>query len=238
MDKSVEELGRAGLIERAGKDLVDSVMRNFTSLANGVRNKKYERVPGIGDDFIPDVNGYNLLGAMYPALNREQKDFALRAVLAQFSDVNYLYVNVNHTPFIREPTLLADIKIVRPLYWPGLRDQANLLNGKESFAEIEREIMDDKGLFNPEKVKSDFLVAYSLLRSDSTNFGEDYVKAANPTFLDRTLRGIVATRFANASDDKQVGAGMSRLKVLLPASTHDKLEQYRQEGGWADASKF
>lgn len=88
------------------------------------------------------------------------------------------------------------------------------------------------------KVKSDFLVAYSLLRSDFCDFGEQYVGTANPLFLERTIKGIVALRFGVAKRQKDVDKGIERLKELLPGSIHYKIDPIRKEAGWADPNNF
>lgn len=88
--------------------------------------------------------------------------------------------------------------------------------------------MTPDGLFDPAKVRSDFLVAYALIRKDFTHFGEDYVRAANPEFLQRVLKGIVALRFDKATEE-QVDQGRKRLYELLPVSVHERIEPLRQE---------
>ncbi len=225
----LKELGRLGLLERLDDQTREQGVLNHQILIDLVRDKEYERVQGIGDDFIPDINLYNAVGAIYPLLDEDQKVNALDAHLNQLDGVNNRYITLNHTPFIREPLLLADITIARPLYWPGLNDEKSLWDGKESFAELEREIMVENGLFNPNKVKSDFLVAYALMRRDLTSFGEDYVKAANPQFLDRVIKGIVDLRFKGTKDEQKINEGRARLYELLPQAVHDRIEPLRQE---------
>lgn len=234
---TIETLGSLGLLERLDEVTKNKGLSDYQLLVDLVRDKKYERAQGIGDDFIPDINLYNTVGAIYPLLDRRQRDEVIRAHLSQFDRLNYLAVNSNHTPNIREPLLVADITIARPLYWPGLKDEKHLWEGKDSFADLEREIMTENGLFDPTKVRSDFLVAYALMRKDFTSFGEDYVKSANPEFLNRVMKGIVALRFANAIDD-QVHNRRGRLYWLLPKSVHDKIESLRQEADWASAEQF
>lgn len=234
---TIETLGNLGLLERLDEVTKNKGLLDYQVLVDIVRDKKYERVQGIGDDFIPDVNLYNAIGAIYPILDRWQRDEAIRAHLSQFDRLNYLAVNLNHTPNIREPLLVADITIARPSYWPGLKDEEHLLNRRDSFAELERDIMIENGLFDRTKVRSDFLVAYALMRKDFTSFGEDYVKSANPEFLNRVMKGIVALRFANATKE-QMDKERKRLYELLPKSVHDKIESLRQEADWASVEQF
>ena len=235
--QTIEALGKLGLLERLCKYIKDEGLSNYRNLIDSVRKKTYERVQGIGDDFIPDNNLYDAVGAIYPLLNRDQKNDAIRAHLSQFDGLNYLAVNSNHTPYIREPLLLSDIVIARPLYWPGLKDERHLWEGKNNFAYLEKNIMAGDGLFDRTKVKSDFLVAYALMRKDFTSFGDDYVRAVNPKFLDRVMKGIVALRFAK-SPEKEIENRRNRLYELLPKATHEKIEHFRKEADWTDADEF
>jgi len=178
---------------------------------------------------------YNAVGAVYPYLERPQKNKALRQVLNCMDGINYMYVQLSHTSYVREPLLLSDIEIVRWMYWPGLHDEEHLWKGKP-FCQIREEIIDENGMFRRDKVQSDYLVAYALLRSSTANFGKEYVSVANPNFLDRVLKGIVAMRFAHSEDDEEVERGKARLRELLPASIHSRLEEIRLERDWVDSN--
>lgn len=243
----IETLGTLGLLERLDDRTRYAGLSNYQLLIDLVRDKEYERVQGLGDDFIPDRDLYNAVGAIYPLLDRKQKNEAIRAYLNQFDGINYLRVNTNHTPNIREPQLLADITIARPIYWPGLYDEKQLWKGKRSFAKLQKDIMDENGLFDKSIVINDFLVAYSLMRSDFTKFGDDYIKVANPIFLDRVMKGIVSLRFARRAIDEEIDEirndieideGRNRLYELLPKGVHHKIESLRQEADWPDAMQF
>ena len=105
---------------------------------------------------------------------------------------------------------------------------------------MQKEIIDEHGLFKPDRVNSDFLVAYALLRKDITTFSEDYAKTAHSEFLERVLRGIISLRFAGVdlNNKKEIEGRTERFRQLLPDSLHDKIESLRQDGGWADFQKF
>lgn len=186
---------------------------------------------------------YNAVGAVYPYLDREQKNKALEKILNILDERNYLEVNggtgAGHTTGIREPLLLSDICIVRRLYWPGLHDEEYLWKNK-NFSEFKAETISEDGTFKKEKVKSDFLVAYAILRSDITNWGEDYISVANENFLERSLKGIVGLRFPfkDLGKKEDLNNGTKRLKELLPKSLHNRIETIRQEGDWVDFFKF
>lgn len=233
----IGELGRLGLLERLDDFTRSQALLDNETLISLVDEKEYERVQGIGDDFIPDYSLYNVIGSIYPLLNRNQRDDVVRVHLNQFDRLNYSAVNLNHTPNIREPMLLADITIARPLYWPGLEDEKAIWEGKNNFTELEKEIMVENGLFDPNKVKSDFLVAYAIMRKDFTQFGEDYVKVANQDFLNRVIKGIVALRFARAKEE-EIEDNKNRLYELLPKAIHDRIEPLRQERDWIYSEQF
>ena len=203
----------------------------------GISRVYIEAIAGGPCEIIPRAV-YNTVGAVYSYLERPQKDRALRNIFDILDGLNYRIVNEVHTPGIREPLLLSDIAVCRRLYWPGLHDEEKLWKDKDDFFEIHEDIIDENGLFKKEKVTSDFLVGYALLRSDFTPFGEDYARAANSAFLERVMKGIVALRFATAENEGEIEEGKKRLYKLLPKSLHDRIEPIRQEADWVDYKKF
>lgn len=230
-------------IEMIGKIYNKALDDAYTDEKDGNCRAFIEAIAGGPCETIPWAM-YNAIGAVYPFLERPQKNKALGKILNILDSRNYGEVNgargMGHTPGIREPTLLSDITIARPFYWPGLHDEEYLWKDKIIFSDLQKEIIDDDGIFRKNKVNSDFLVAYALLRSDFSSFGEDYVKVANSDFLDRTLQGIVALRFAKRRKDidPSVENGTRRLKQLLPSSLHNRIEPIRQKADWADYSLF
>ena len=183
---------------------------------------------------------YNALGSVYPDLTRSLKDQVLDQLLGIFDSINWEYVNgergIGHTTGIREPLLLADIGIVRQIYWPGLDEGKKKIAKYKEFRKLKKDVITKDGMFNKNKVMSDFVLGYSLLRSDFCGYGAEYVRVAEFSFLERTLRGIVALRFGRS--DTNTKQGVARLYELLPPVIHDRLEPLRREGGWADYTKF
>jgi len=226
----VERLGTFGLRERVGEEDLKEGLNNLNLIVE-LKDSSPERNPYIGDDFIPRTNVYNALGAIYPSLSREQKLDGLRSILGKMDGIRYDRVSMNHTPYIRDPQLLSDIGASRVLYWPGLHDEEKIWKGK-SFEEVKRDILSEDGLFLPDKVNNDFLVAYGLLRSDFTSFGEVYSEAAHPEFLKRVLKGIVTLRFGRCENDTEVEKGRKRLQELLPRRLHEQIESIRNEADW------
>src|SRR3989344_852846 len=194
----------------------------------------YEAIPA-------DVN--NAVGAVYPYLNRARKDRALGKVLGIMDYINCRYVQTNHTPFIREPLLLSDICIARAFYWPGLEGGEGtwLLkqvgnSGLDSFIRLKEELLDADGYFRKDSVRSDFIVAYTLLRSDMCCFGELYAASANQSFLERTLQAITGMRFALPGSEEDQVRRRERLKELLPESVQEKIDIHKEKADWVDPS--
>ena len=75
----IKGLAKAGMPERIDREkLAISVADHLIDLLG---NQRYQRVQGIGDDFIPNTDLYNALGAVYPSLPRDIKDKALSSLL-------------------------------------------------------------------------------------------------------------------------------------------------------------
>jgi hypothetical protein len=137
----------------------------------------------------------NALGLVYPHLTREQKDKGLKQLLNIYDGINSIYVANIHTPYVREPLLLSDIELARWVYWPGLGEAESLIKSTENPFDLMSEIIDDNGLFYRDKVKSDYLVAYGLIRRDIYSFAEHYTERANPDFIEKVVKGIVNGHF-------------------------------------------
>jgi len=202
-----------------------------------------EAIAGGPMEAIPsDV--YNAVGAVYPFLDRERRDKALGKVLSILDGINYAYVQTSHTPFIREPLLFSDLCAARMLYYPGLDEGKGLLkqfgnSGIDSFLELKGEIIDENGLFRREKVRSDFLVAYSLLRTDLSDFGEMYAGVAQPNFLDRTVKGITGMYFGQkGAEDQDRREIREEFRQILTPSVQDRVDYHLEQGDWVDHRQF
>ncbi len=181
---------------------------------------------------------YNAVGDAYPMLSRELKDRAVCTISRILDRQNYLTSQLQ-IEGLREPLLIADLVLAsNHLYWPGLNEGCSLLKKYDDFFEIWKEIAGENGLFDRAKVNSDFLVAYALLRSDICRFGRDYIRVANPNFLNRVVKGIVALRFAPAKGEGEIKIGTTRLQELLPEELHSQIESLRQERDWTKVRSF
>jgi len=229
--ETVEQLGRLGLLERLTESQCKEGLDNF-DLISSLDGSAGQRSVYIGDDYVPKIEVYNALGAIYPLLSREKKLYGLQSILRKMDGVRYDRVSMNHTPYIRDPQFLSDIGASRGLYWPGLYDEEKLWNEETDFKKFREKNMDEKGLFRADRVNSDFLVSYAILRSDFSKFGESYAEVANPGFLKRVLKGIVTLRFSGCKNEEEIEGGRKRLQEFLPSSVHDKIEPLRNEANW------
>ena len=202
-----------------------------------------EAIAGGPMEAIP-ADVYNAVGAVYPFLDRERKDKALGKILNILDGINYCYVQISHTPFIREPLLFGDICAVRMLYYPGLDEGKTLLeqfgnSGVDSFLELQKEIIDENGLFIRNKVRSDFLVAYSLLRTNLSDFGEMYAGTANHLFLDRTIKGLVGMYFGQkGAEDQDQGEIRVEFRQILTPSVQDRVDYHLEQRDWVNHRQF
>jgi len=140
---------------------------------------------------------YNSIGGIYPFLNRELKNYALGKIFGILDLIDFQSVQRSHTYYIKEPLLLSDISIASPLYWPGMDEGEYLIKKYNNlFCDFKSELINEEGFFKKDKVKSDFIVGYSLLRNDFCNWGEEYAEISDKNFLERVIQGIVGMRFA------------------------------------------
>lgn len=215
---------------------------------NGTNNRSYISAIAGGPSEVCPIAAYNVFGAVYPYLERNEKNLVLHAVFNFLDKYNYTIVNMIHTPGVREPSLLSDILIVAPLYWPGIMEYKEKVQELSSFEQVRFRFMNEEGLFDKDKIQSDFLFAYTLLRSDMCDFGEQYIEAANKPFLERVVKSIVALRFGQLERHAKIknfsgieigikqAEATDRLKQLLPKSLHTEIEFYKNERDWVECS--
>lgn len=228
--------------------LADLLLENFAAGVEMIQNSisgGYEEPLKQVIESDSAVRTYRQIGVVYPKLNREQRDAVLEKILFYFDSARNDY-GQRAMKKIREPLLGEDIHILRWQYWPGLDGQEGdrFVKQYKTFDAVRAEIIDERGLFIPEKVESDYLVAATFLRSDMCGFGEDYVRVANAEFIDRMMQAEVANRFAKRRgqteelSQEQIEKRITRLKVLLPKSLHDRIEPLRLQDNWVDWKKF
>lgn len=197
--------------------------RNYVGAENG-------RPPQL----IPDIL-YNSIGEVYPSLNRYQKNKALKQIFSILDRENSRKVRWVHTSVIRNPQLLSDILVCRMMYMPDLED----IIGENSLSHVTakqmEDLIDNVGLFKKNKVKSDFLAAYVLLRKDINVFAEEYARAANPQFLEEVLEGIAALE---SRPKKREWEGKKKAKDRYPDSVHERILELKKEANWVNSDNF
>lgn len=179
---------------------------------------------------------YNSVGTVYPYLERTQKNKALKQVLNILDGQNYQYVQISHTPYIREPLLLSDICVCRCLYWPGLDDGIRKIRAYNNFKEFKEDNMNN-GLFKREKVRSDFILATTVMHKMYSSWGEEFVKEIEPNFLSRVYKGIVAIDFARLPDER-LERTLKEFYSAWPNDFCEKLDSIRNEKDWVDYKLF
>lgn len=241
----------------------DVTGENYRGLVEAMAGGPFEHIPR---------ETSNAVGAVYPFLPRKIKNKALNTLFQIYDDgFNSGQVNGRRgagiTNAIREPLLLSDIQIARWLYWPGLdKENQRLLSKYNLFCDFKAENICKNGRFNPETVLSDFIVGYSLLKSDMNNgWGEEYIQVAEPEFLDRTLKGIVGVRFGfvhsflnyiienpdlaakHLGKDQETimthiknswAGRRNKLRELLPEQVQERVDFYIEEKDWANYYDF
>ena len=204
---------------------------------NGVNARAFiESLAGGPAETVPWAV-YNSVGAAYPYLERKHKDMALGEILNILDGINSQYVQITHTPGIREPLLLADVCLTRWLYWPGLGEGMRIVRDNKNFIEFSENMLCETGEFDPIKIKNEFTVAYTILHPKFCKWGEQYAEFAQdktPEFLDRVLKAIAAISFSRGDDCKYADEDISPLPKVL----HEKIYQFRDEKDWADYTKF
>ncbi len=181
---------------------------------------------------------YNAVGAVYPYLGRSQRDKALRSIMSILDNINSLYIQVSHTPNIREPLLLGDILALRAHYFPGVDTECRKFEKMQSFFDCQNDLMDGRGLFRPKMVKSDFLMAVSLLHSDFSEWGEQYAKSAHQGFLDRVCTGLAAFFIGFGGDEERVARQTNNCKKGLPVCLHERIDAAIARHDWVVPQDF
>ena len=181
---------------------------------------------------------YNTVGTFYPYFSRDLKDKSLGGVLNILDRLNTRIIQDIHTPRIREPLLFSDIVICRPPYSPGLDEGKAILANTSSFNEFKQGFMDEKGFFLQKRVLSDFCVASAVLRSDMSDFGEEYARTASSAFLNRVIKGIVGIYFSKRTDPKDIAKEREDFRRILPKTTHEIIDSAIEKADWVDYKKF
>lgn len=234
----VAKLGPAGIKERVSNETLLEGVKFADQIIDGVKNLTYERVQGIGDDYLPDLYAYNALGTIYPYLTMEQRENAVRAFLGHFDCLRYDRVQYNHTSKIMEPIALTDILSARWLYFSGLEDETKQIGEAKKLKKFESIYMTKDGLFKPNKVDSDFLMAYAALRTDTWDYAKEYAREAHQQFLDRVVKGLVNVFFSDAKTEEKVKEKKKDITRILTPEVYPLIDYHLSKKDWINTKLF
>lgn len=131
----------------------------------------------------------DILGIMYPSLERDVREKGLRKCFKYLDSLRYDY-SQNHVELINEPWLVGDIVLNDMFYWCGYKEYCDILEKEKTWNEFEQHIP---------KAKSQFWIALAVLRPKYSsldvrmNFYRNY-----PELVDRTLDAIAGIVYEEA----------------------------------------
>lgn len=205
VDKIMEEWGKknnkAGEVANSYYQLMsenpmEAVQRlpEFIEKVRNVNENKAltESVAGPNQDWTAPM--FNVLGIIYPTLEKDARKEGLVKVLGFLDQLNYYYAQP-HVALISEPWLVGDIIINRSFYWCGYQEYCDFLDENKSWAQF---------LHNKGKVESEFWMAMAVIfighasQEVRKNFYEQ-----NHDLIDRTQDAIAAISFDHAQREKK-----------------------------------
>lgn len=238
-NRSIAKKYAAELEELFKKD-PDAAVRSVNKLRILAGNEIAE-----GSEYrIIPITIYNTVGKFYPYLSRENKDLCLTQILdfldktdsgmPGWRDEKYglSYVQRMYTWYIKEPLLLADIALACRDYWPGLHQGEEVIDMYKLEPSNIELLLTKTGTFRQDLIDSDFIVGFSLLRSDCWKHGDVYASKANPKFLDRMVKATCYMILAPARTDEIFAKDVKWLKEHLPKKIHKRIDKYKSEKDW------
>src|SRR3989344_2022619 len=160
-------------------------------------NKSYEAYTG-GPNHDWTGLMLDVLGTVYPELERRAREKGLKQCLKFLDELNYLY-SQNHLELINEPWLVSDIVLNRPIYWCGYNEYCDTAKQNQSWKNFSEAT---------KSVKSSFWLAMAVIRPEYTSL------------MDRTKDAVAA--FAAVFGARQA----QRENRELSACIDEKLSQY------------
>lgn len=125
----------------------------------------------------------DILGTVYPELERNTREKGLRQCMNFLDGLNY-FNSQDNVALINEPWLASDIVITRPLYWCGYEQYCDLAKQNKSWKDFSEKM---------KSARSSFWLAMAITRPEYAslevrkNFHEQF-----PTLMDRTKDAIAA----------------------------------------------
>ncbi len=175
-NQNVEEY--AALLRRDVRSGI-AELPSFIAEARSINKIPDSMVGGPNTDWTVPL--LNIVGNVYPELERDTRREALKHIMNYLDGLNYVY-SQNHIEGIDEPWLAADVVITRPLYWPGFSQYTELLEKHRTWKEVQAHM---------KTIRSAFWMAMAVVRRE---FASDEVRRNFyqhfPTLIDRTQDGI------------------------------------------------
>ena len=173
----------------------------------------------------------NVVGLMYPSLQKPVRERALLSVLDYLDGLNYFY-SQNHVERMKEPWLVGDIIVNRRLYWCGFSEYHTLFAEHNSWKELQESL-------NTHPPLSAFWLAMAVLWWPNPNpeIRREFYEAY-PHLVDRTLDAIAGMTVTSAMkghvmEGKDVEAGIQyRLSERYDPDMHARIREKIAQENW------
>jgi hypothetical protein len=196
----------------AAHDKVGSVIREFRELiqrdalaaisrlpeyiykARNVTDRIHESMcGGPNQDWVGPI--LSAIGDVYSLFEKNERSQILRICMDYLDSCNYFNAQ-DHVALIDDPWLVSDIVITRPLYWPGYKRYANLLEENKIWKEVQEKMSE---------VRSAFWMAFavSMKKGPSDNVRGNFYRTF-PGLMDKTMDGIAAITAEHAASEAKI----------------------------------
>lgn len=170
----------------------------------------------------------NVLGEVYPFLDKDVRQEGLKKVLNFLDGLNYSYAQ-DQMELVDEPWLAADVFVNRGIYWCGFQENIKLLAENRDWKDFSKHL---------DQTKSKFLLCFSVVQPKHSSlsvrkgFYEQF-----PELVDRTLDAVAAINYNYALDVKTrkgilVEDYLSESLVKYDPLFHDKIRGKILEEKW------
>lgn len=169
----------------------------------------------------------NILGIMYPLLERDARKEGLLKCLNFLEGIRYDY-SQNNVELIDEPWLVADIVINRPLYWCGYKEYIILLEKNPKWVDFSQHI---------DSAKSDFWLTLAITRPkySSLEIRANFYRQFSD-LIDRTEDAIAAIIFNYAQQESQKEEYIEENLLKYDAFLHKDIRKKIEEKKWIKLS--
>ncbi len=209
----------------------EAAILQFDEFMGAMRNvnqdSSYEAyVGGPNHDWTSQI--LNVVGSVYPALDKTMKEVAFRKCMVFLNSLRYDY-SQNHVELIQEPRLVGDISSHQSLYWPGFQSTKNLLLVHHDWYSFRDAV--------PESLGAIFVALPILKKEYASKAVQDEFCKQMPDLVDATLDACVARINASAMLREKNGEMLYADTVLEKIASydlrhHEMLKQKLLEKNW------